>query len=88
MHLKAHYSCPCNCCRFFAAHVVGDDEKNKFKQITFTFREFQRRFYPKRLIISTFVRRKRNIILLGFLPGTATSIELQLLQIYMVCHCT
>ena len=28
--------------------------------LTFTFRAFSRRFYPERLTISTFVRRKRN----------------------------
>jgi hypothetical protein len=47
-----------------------------FLLLTFTFRAFSRCFYPKRLTIRTFVRRKRNNISLA--PGGTVEMFIEL----------
>ena len=51
-----------NCCPVLATAYddMKDTKDNATLTLTLTFRPFSRRFYPKRLSISTFVRRKRN----------------------------
>ena len=60
--LEVGEECDCGSYLVSTTQSAGYDDTGMYSLFTFsfTFRAFSRRFYPKRLIISTFVRRKRH----------------------------